>query len=63
MTLDPPRFYPMQLVTVTYLGLNLPGRVQHAALCKSGWVYSVEYNQDGEIHARDFYEDELEDRG
>lgn len=56
-------YAPLDLVTVTHLGLNFKGRVVRCIWIASDRCgYDVEYNADGELKFREFYEDEIESR-
>lgn len=58
------KFAPGNLVTVTYLGLNYKGKVSRCVwLGDERRAYETEYNAEGEIKCREFWEDEIEARG
>jgi len=57
-------FAPGDHVTVTHLALGYKGRVTRSILtANAGLTYEVEYNADGELKIREFFEDEIEARG
>lgn len=52
-------YLPGDYVTVTFLGLNYPGRVTKAFKTGSDIEYEVAYSVDGEIKWNNFNTDEL----
>jgi hypothetical protein len=56
-------FAPGDYVTVTHLGLGFKGRVTRCVWGASAKrYYEVDFNAEGEIKCREFYEDEIEPR-
>jgi hypothetical protein len=58
---EPPQFAPMQFVRVVAFGLSLKGRVLACNLNRGGWVYDVQYSDEGALISGSFFADELED--
>jgi hypothetical protein len=55
------RYAPGDYVTITFLGLDYPGRVIGVRWSRGEVEYRVSYAVDGNINEADYSEDELEE--